>query len=71
MIPRRRIKCDIYITIYIMSSIVIMLRFQISEVHCKLINEAPIELNRTKVRIQALKILYIKNIFMKAVIFEK
>ena len=71
-LTRQRIKMDIYITICIISSIVIMLRMQISEVHCELkIIKAPIELNRTKVKILALKSLYIIIIFINAVIFKK
>ena len=56
MTPRQRMKWDIiYITICIKSSIMIMLWLQISKVRCKLIVEKPLELNRTKVRIQPLK----------------
>ena len=45
---------QLYYHLRIMSSIVIMLRLQISEVYCKLTIEAPIELNRTRVGVQTL-----------------
>ena len=55
-----------------MSSIAVMLRLQISEVHCKLIIEVPIGFNSTRLRlIKTYEDLLHHKYFMNAVIFEK